>query len=164
MVLAASVTARLLVAAALIVAAATDLKRRIIPNGCSLAVLAARAFEICVLAASGSKGLPGQVLESILGALAVAVVLLVPALILRSRSALVGGGDVKLLASLGAFLGWRLALVTVAASGALGAAAGLIHWVRTKRAGIAKAPQSLRAVGVPLAPAIALACTFALLL
>jgi leader peptidase (prepilin peptidase)/N-methyltransferase len=51
-----------------------------------------------------------------------------------------GGGDVKLLAMIGAFLGWKLALLTFFVSPFFGAAYGIIEKVRTKDTTIAYGP------------------------
>jgi leader peptidase (prepilin peptidase)/N-methyltransferase len=46
-----------------------------------------------------------------------------------------GGGDVKMLAMIGAFLGWKLVLVTLMLSSVIGAVAGLIV-LAVKRGGL----------------------------
>jgi len=51
-----------------------------------------------------------------------------------------GGGDVKLLAMIGAFLGWKLALLTFFIAPFFGAIVGIIEKIRTKDSTIAYGP------------------------
>ncbi len=51
-----------------------------------------------------------------------------------------GGGDVKLLAMIGAFLGWKLALLTFFIAPFFGAVYGVIEKIRTKDSAIAYGP------------------------
>lgn len=51
-----------------------------------------------------------------------------------------GGGDVKLLAMIGAFLGWKLALLTLPLASVFGALIGIIIKIRTKESLIAFGP------------------------
>jgi len=51
-----------------------------------------------------------------------------------------GGGDVKLLAMIGAFLGWKMALLTLPLASVVGAIAGIIVKIRTKQSLIAFGP------------------------
>ena len=51
-----------------------------------------------------------------------------------------GGGDVKLLAMVGAFLGWELALLTFFIAPFFGAVYGIIEKIRTKDSAIAYGP------------------------
>lgn len=51
-----------------------------------------------------------------------------------------GGGDVKLLAMIGAFLGWPMAILTIFAASVFGAVYGIIEKIRTKDSTIAFGP------------------------
>ncbi len=51
-----------------------------------------------------------------------------------------GGGDVKLLAMIGAFLGWQLAILTFFVAPVFGAVFGVIEKIRTKESTIAYGP------------------------
>jgi len=59
-------------------------------------------------------------------------------LIFRKES--MGGGDVKLMALIGAFLGWRLALLTFFVAPFFGAGYGIVEKIRTKDSAIAYGP------------------------
>jgi prepilin signal peptidase PulO-like enzyme (type II secretory pathway) len=86
-------------AAVLVVLAATDLERRIIPNRVVLPATVIVLFARVVF-------FPDRGLEFIVAALASAAVFLIPSMINRS---LMGMGDVKLVFLLGAGLGWGAA-------------------------------------------------------
>jgi leader peptidase (prepilin peptidase)/N-methyltransferase len=51
-----------------------------------------------------------------------------------------GGGDIKLLAMIGAFLGWKIALLSLPLASLLGAVVGVIIKIRTKKSVIAFGP------------------------
>ncbi len=51
-----------------------------------------------------------------------------------------GGGDIKLLAMIGAFIGWKGVLFTIFFSSVVGAAVGLIVMVRSRRGLAARLP------------------------
>ena len=59
-------------------------------------------------------------------------------LIFRKES--MGGGDVKLMAMVGAFLGWKLALLAFFIAPFFGAIYGIIEKIRTKDSAIAYGP------------------------
>lgn len=169
-----------LLAGALVVAAACDAQRRLIPNGCScVAALAGalRAGALCLAGADAAATL-GRALAG--GVIVLAVMLAAAALSRRARGeAGVGGGDVKLLAALGLWLGPVGGLACVALSCLVGLALwlparglwALRHaWasrnqacsgrltVRALRHAWASPWEGpARAEGLPLAPGIALA-------
>lgn len=139
-------------AAALGVAAATDLARRIIPNGCVAVVAALGAARA---AARGT--LPGAAL----GALVVLAAMLLAAAASERVSGRpgVGGGDVKLLAAAAVWTGPVLGLAVVGASCLLGA----MGWAATRLAG-RLVGRGRTSEGIPLAPAVAIATLAAVLL
>jgi leader peptidase (prepilin peptidase)/N-methyltransferase len=110
---------RLLLASALIALAVTDLRDRLLPNAITYpGVVAGLLFSLV---------LPPGLVDSLLGVLIGAGV---PFLIgeafyrLRGIEGL-GMGDVKMLAMIGAFLGWQLALFTLFAASLLGVLIGV---------------------------------------
>jgi leader peptidase (prepilin peptidase) / N-methyltransferase len=110
---------RLLFASAMIVLAVTDLRDRLLPNAITYpGIVAGLLF---------SAFLPPGLASALVGAVAGAGV---PFLIgeayyrLRGIEGL-GMGDVKMLAMIGAFLGWEMALLTLFAASLLGVAIGV---------------------------------------
>lgn len=101
---------------ALALVAVLDLQSRLIPD---VVTLPALAYALAVAAARGLA--PAG--EAALGALVGGGVVLLVAVV--SRGAM-GGGDIKLMAMLGAALGWRQALVVLAASQLVGGAVALV--------------------------------------
>ena len=101
-------------AAALGLAAAEDLARRVIPNGCVVAVAASGHAAALSRAAGGEAA---ALAAAPAGALATLSVMFAAALVSwRVRGAPgVGGGDIKLLAAAGGWLGpvWGLASVAL---------------------------------------------------
>ena len=88
--------AHIVVLAALVVAAVSDLARRIIPDTCSLVILG--AFAVVSLAT------PIE-FPAVLANLAASLTLFALGALLFSRG-FIGGGDVKLLAALALWVGW----------------------------------------------------------
>lgn len=139
------------------VAAVTDLRRRIIPNGC-VAVVAA-----CGLASAATGGI-GVLASALAGAAVVLAVLLVTAAVsARATGASgIGGGDVKLLAAAGLWYGPVGGLAAVAGS----CLASLALWGLARLRGILMRPLSGNNIvilpekttvcGIPLGPGIAL--------
>jgi leader peptidase (prepilin peptidase)/N-methyltransferase len=110
---------RLLFACALIVLFAIDLEHQILPNVITLPGVAAGLVFSLVF--------PPGVLDALLGALVGGGVLwlMAEAYYRYSGQEGMGGGDIKMLAMIGAFLGWQLALVTLMLSSVMGSAVGL---------------------------------------
>ena len=139
-------------AAALALAAATDLRSRIVPNGCVVVVAASGLVRSTLAAAAEPQG-ASPVLGS-LGGMAVVLLVMLAAAGLSARAGRgsgVGGGDVKLLSAVGAWVGPVAGLVVVALSCAVGVAAWAIGAV-ARRDRPARAAES----AIPLAPAVAL--------
>jgi leader peptidase (prepilin peptidase)/N-methyltransferase len=110
---------RLLFASALIVLFAIDLEHRLLPNVITLpGIVVGFAFSLLV---------PPGPLSSAIGILVGGGVLWLigEAYYRYSGQEGMGGGDVKMLAMIGAFLGWELTLVTLVLSSVLGSVTGI---------------------------------------
>lgn len=153
-------------AGALGVAAVTDLSRRVVPNGCVVAVAASGVARALVDAPGGpGAGSLAGVSRAAAGGATVLGVMLAAALVSsRGRgSPGVGGGDVKLLSALGLWVGpvgglavLALSCLASVAVWALGLLARSLGGGRAARAG--RRRDRVRALAretVPLAPAIA---------
>jgi leader peptidase (prepilin peptidase)/N-methyltransferase len=127
----------------LIVATFVDFDFRIIPDEISLGgILVGLVFSVAypLLHNTGHHLLGLR--ESVLGILAGGGVLWILGclgdFIFKKES--MGGGDVKLLAMIGAFLGWQTALLTLPVASLIGAVVGVIIKLRTKESVIAFGP------------------------
>ena len=110
---------RLLFTAAMIVLFVVDLRHHVLPNAITLPGVA--------VGLTCSVGLEPGWRDALLGVLGGGGLLLAIAQVyarIRGREGL-GMGDVKMLAMIGGFLGWRLAFVTLAWASLAGAAAGV---------------------------------------
>lgn len=110
---------RLIFACALVVLFAIDLEHQILPNVITLpGIVAGLIFSLVF---------PPGVFDAVLGALAGGGVLwlLGEAYYRFAGQEGMGGGDVKMLAMVGAFLGWKLVLITLVLSSVLGSLFGL---------------------------------------
>jgi leader peptidase (prepilin peptidase) / N-methyltransferase len=118
--LSALMVVRLIFACALIVLFAIDLEHQILPNVITLPGIAAGMVF--------SLAFPPGVLDALLGAVVGGGVLWIigEAYYRYSGQEGMGGGDVKMLAMVGAFLGWKLVLVTLIVSSLAGSALGLL--------------------------------------
>lgn len=87
----------------------TDLAALVIPNACIAGAVTIRLGYLALLAMAGHSAVPALVVRSLVGALAALVPL--TALTLLMDRALgaesLGGGDLKLLAVAGLYVGWR---------------------------------------------------------
>lgn len=111
---------RLVFACAMIVLAFIDLRHRILPNAITVPGIVAGLVASAVV--------PPGWLASLIGILAGGGILLLIAWIyerVRHQEGL-GMGDVKMLAMIGAFLGWKLMLLTLVLSSLLGSVVGLL--------------------------------------
>ncbi|MBM6675593.1 prepilin peptidase [Olsenella uli] len=136
-------------AAALGVAAATDLSCRIVPNGCALAVALSGLVRALARILAGTGGAAPLLRAAGGGALVLLVMLAAAALSGRhGREPGVGGGDVKLLSAVGVWTGPVGGLLAVG----LSCLVGVVGWA-------VSAPLRRRrraATGaIPLAPAVA---------
>lgn len=153
LVTAADAACLVALAAALLVAAACDLRSRIISNGCAAVVAGSGLLRAVAHATLGGAGVR-PVLTALLGAAVVLLVMVAAALASAwgGRERGVGGGDVKLLAAAGSWTGPVLGLVTVGLSCLVGVAGWFAYRVvLALRGGQPPRP------GIPLAPSIALA-------
>jgi leader peptidase (prepilin peptidase)/N-methyltransferase len=129
---------------ALIVVSFIDLKHYIIPNeisipgifiGLALSLVPARLAggqfvlpQSVFFIADGAPTIAGSFLNSLIGCIAGGGILYLAGLFSLAvfKKEGMGGGDVKLLAMVGAFLGWKLALMTIIVGSTLGAIVGVI--------------------------------------
>lgn len=112
--------------AALSAVAVTDLCSFRIPD---LVTLPGLVYAL-VTAAAGYQ--PAGLVRALVGLLVCGGLLLVAAVVTRGG---IGGGDIKLMALLGAALGWERGLVALAASQVVGAVGGVTVWAfRGRRA------------------------------
>ena len=137
---------RVMLVGALLVAGVSDLRSRLVPNGCAAAILASGLVV---------SFLEGSLARALVGVVVVALVMVGAAVVFgraRGRPG-VGGGDVKLLAALAAWTGPLGGLFTVALSCLL----GLVGWVAAALIWRLKGSSGQLSHAIPLAPAIALA-------
>lgn len=133
-----------------IVATFVDFEHRIIPDEVSIGGMAAglifsllmpqlhgvRADEGLVLVHAKSLGL--SLLGVLAGGGAIYAMGILGDFLFKKES--MGGGDVKLMAMVGAFLGWKLAILTFFLAPFFGAVYGIIEKIRTKDTAIAYGP------------------------
>jgi leader peptidase (prepilin peptidase) / N-methyltransferase len=119
-----------LMASTLVVVALIDLDHKIIPNIITLpGILAGLSLSLQLL--------PITPLTSLLGVLIGGVLFYLIALISKGG---MGGGDIKLIAMIGAFLGWHGTLFTIFSSALLGAVVGIMLMVLGKKGRKDKVP------------------------
>lgn len=112
--------ARLVFACAMVVLFAIDLEHHLLPNVITLPGIA--------VGFASSLVLPPGIRDALIGVLAGGGVLWLigEAYFRYSGQEGMGGGDVKMLAMIGAFLGWKLVLVTLVLSSVAGSVIGLL--------------------------------------
>jgi leader peptidase (prepilin peptidase) / N-methyltransferase len=117
---------RLVFACAMVVLFAIDLEHQLLPNVITLPGI--------VVGLIASSVLPPGIIDALIGALIGGGVLWLigEAYFRYSGQEGMGGGDVKMLAMIGAFLGWKLVLVTLVLSSVLGSIIGMIVIVARK--------------------------------
>jgi leader peptidase (prepilin peptidase) / N-methyltransferase len=111
---------RLLFACAMIVLFAIDLEHHLLPNVITLpGIVVGLAFSAMV---------PPGLTDALIGALAGGGILWLigEAYYRYSGQEGMGGGDVKMLAMIGAFLGWKLVVLTLVLSSILGSVVGMV--------------------------------------
>ncbi|MCX5680329.1 MAG: prepilin peptidase [Candidatus Omnitrophica bacterium] len=125
-----------LLSAGLIVATFVDLEIREIPDEISLGGLVVGLVFVAILpgtlgAASWSRALIGSALGAFAGGGSIYLMGFFGEMVFKKEA--MGGGDVKLMAMIGAFLGWKLALLTFFIAPLFGSIAGLILKVKDGR-------------------------------
>jgi leader peptidase (prepilin peptidase)/N-methyltransferase len=120
---------RLLFACAMIVLFAIDLEHHLLPNVITLPAIAIGLISSAVL--------PPGIVDALIGVVVGGGVLWLigEAYFRYSGHEGMGGGDVKMLAMIGAFLGWKLVLVTLVLSSVAGSLIGLFV-ILIKRGGM----------------------------
>jgi leader peptidase (prepilin peptidase)/N-methyltransferase len=120
---------RLLFACAMIVLFAIDLEHHLLPNVITLPAIAIGLISSAVL--------PPGIVDALIGVVVGGGVLWLigEAYFRYSGHEGMGGGDVKMLAMIGAFLGWKLVLVTLVLSSVAGSVIGLFV-ILIKRGGM----------------------------
>ena len=134
-----------------IVAIFVDFEHRIIPDEISVGgMLAGLLFSLFIPALHGYttgagaglwpyiKSFGQALLGVLIGGGSIYAMGLLGDFIFKKES--MGGGDVKLLAMIGAFLGWKLALLTFFIAPFFGAVYGIVEKIRTKDSAIAYGP------------------------
>ncbi|RJP18930.1 MAG: prepilin peptidase [Candidatus Abyssobacteria bacterium SURF_5] len=162
----------LVFASALVVISFIDLKHYIIPNeisipgifiGLALSLLPARLTggefvlpSSFFFLSADPPHVVGSFLNSLIGCLVGGGLLYLTAIfsLLVFKKEGMGGGDIKLLAMVGAFLGWKLALMTIMLGSALGAIVGITLIILRLRK---------RTDYIPFGPYLALAALLSLL-
>ena len=120
---------RLLFACAMVVLFAVDLEHHLLPNVITLPAIAIGLISSAVL--------PPGIVDALIGVVVGGGVLWLigEAYFRYSGHEGMGGGDVKMLAMIGAFLGWKLVLVTLVLSSVAGSLIGLFV-ILLKRGGM----------------------------
>ncbi|HEU4939503.1 MAG TPA: A24 family peptidase [Vicinamibacterales bacterium] len=120
---------RLVFACAMVVLFAVDLEHHLLPNAITLPGVAVGLIASTVL--------PPGIIDALIGVLigGGALWLIGEAYYRYSGHEGMGGGDVKMLAMIGAFLGWKLVLVTLVLSSVVGSVIGLIV-IATRKGGM----------------------------
>jgi leader peptidase (prepilin peptidase)/N-methyltransferase len=132
-----------LLSCGLIIATFVDLEQQIIPDEVSIGgALAGLVISLIYPALHGEKvhlfGLLRSLLGVVVGGGGIFLTGLLGNLIFRKES--MGGGDVKLMAAIGAFLGWRPALLTFFMAPFFGSITGIILWLKKRTHVIAFGP------------------------
>ncbi|MBD3425757.1 MAG: prepilin peptidase [Candidatus Omnitrophica bacterium] len=126
----------------LIVIMAIDIEHQEIPDSVSIPGIVLGLVLATVFRLTGGGTYPGAFLDSVLGVLAgggsMFVLGVVGELVFKKEA--LGGGDVKLMAMIGAFLGWKLVMLTFFMAPVLGAGVGLFMKLRFGKEEIAYGP------------------------
>lgn len=141
----------------LVVITFIDLKHYIIPDEISITgIFVGLGLSLLPARMAGGQLVSASFLDSLIGCVSGGGILYLTACfsLLVFKKEGMGGGDIKLLGMIGAFLGWKLALMTIVLSAILGAAVGVaLILLRLKK----------RSDYIPFGPYIALAAVLALM-
>lgn len=114
---------------ALVVVSFIDLKHYIIPNEISIpGIFIGLALSLLPARLAGGQLVTSSFLSAVIGCIAGGGILYLAgifSLVVFKKEGM-GGGDIKLLAMVGAFLGWKLALMTIVVGSMLGAVVGIL--------------------------------------
>ncbi|MBD3379837.1 MAG: prepilin peptidase [Candidatus Omnitrophica bacterium] len=125
---------------ALIVISFIDIERREIPDVITLPGIAAGFVMVSVFALHGAPAVSAfRSLAGIFAGGASMFVLGYTGELIFKKDAL-GGGDIKLMAMIGAFLGWRLVLLTFFTAPILGSGVSVFMMIKKRRESIAYGP------------------------
>lgn len=142
---------------ALIVVTFIDLKHYIIPDEISIpGIFIGLALSLLPARLTGNQLTAGSFLDSLIGCLVGGGFLYLTALFSLAvfKKEGMGGGDIKLLAMVGAFLGWKLAIMTIVVGSVVGAVVGVtLILLRLK----------LRTDYIPFGPYLALGAVLSLI-
>jgi len=127
----------------LIVATFVDFDFRVIPDEISLGGIVAGLvlsglFPQMHYARTPLVGLGRSLLGILVGGGTLWVLGIIGDFLFKKES--MGGGDIKLLAMVGAFLGWKMALLALPLASVIGAVVGIIAKIRTRESEIAFGP------------------------
>lgn len=128
---------------ALLVATFTDFKERIVPDeislgGLTIGLLLSFTYPTLQGVSSHWAGLLNSLLGALVGGGSLYLTGIFGNIVFRKES--MGGGDVKLLAMVGAFLGWKIVLLVFFISPFFGAAVGIVLKLKKKVETIPYAP------------------------
>ncbi len=136
--------AYMVMSSGLIVATFVDFDFRIIPDeislgGIAVGLILSFIFPISIHHVAGHfRGLLYSLLGALVGGGILWILGCIGDYIFKKES--MGGGDIKLLAMIGSFLGWQTALLVLPVSSLIGAVVGVIIKIRTKNSLIAFGP------------------------
>lgn len=126
----------------LIVVSGIDVEHHVIPDALTVPAACAGFIFFVLLRIDGSASFLMAAVNSSLGILAGALSMIVLGFIgeIIFRKESIGGGDVKLLAMIGAFLGWKLVILVFVLAPLFGGAAALVIRRRYRKMEIAYGP------------------------
>ncbi len=142
---------------AMVVVTFIDLEHTIIPDEISIpGIFVGLGLSLLPARLTGGQLIPHSFLDSLIGAIVGGGLLYLAALfsVYVYKKEGMGGGDIKLLAMVGAFLGWRLALLTIMIGSVVGSVVG-VSLILLRR--------KLRSDYIPFGPYLAFGAVLSLL-